>query len=31
MYVQVAGLPYMMRTLYNFDLEQVGLTYLTTW
>ncbi|KLT43436.1 MFS general substrate transporter [Cutaneotrichosporon oleaginosum] len=29
MYVQVAGLPYMMRTLYGFNTEQVGLVYLT--
>lgn len=31
MYVQVAGLPYMMKTLYGFNTEQVGLIYLTTW
>ncbi|BEI79799.1 hypothetical protein CcaverHIS002_0103280 [Cutaneotrichosporon cavernicola] len=29
MYVQIAGLPYMMRTLYGFSTEQVGLVYLT--
>ncbi|GMK59838.1 hypothetical protein CspeluHIS016_0900550 [Cutaneotrichosporon spelunceum] len=29
MYVQIAGLPYMMRTLYGFNTEQVGLVYLT--
>lgn len=29
MYVQVAGLPYMMRNLYGFNTEQVGLVYLT--
>jgi hypothetical protein len=31
MYVQVAGIPYMMRNLYGFDLEQVCLVYLTMW
>lgn len=28
-YVQVAGLPYMMRNIYGWDTEQVGLMYLT--
>lgn len=31
MYVQVAGLPYMMKHIYGFDIEQTGLMYLTTW
>lgn len=30
MYVQIAGLPYMMRHIYGFHLEGVGLMYLTT-
>lgn len=30
MYVQLAGLPYMMRNIYGFDTEGVGLMYLTT-
>ncbi|WOO83005.1 Efflux pump atB [Vanrija pseudolonga] len=29
-YVQIAGLPYMMRNLWGFNTEQVGLMYFTT-
>ncbi|TXT10572.1 hypothetical protein VHUM_02077 [Vanrija humicola] len=29
-YVQIAGLPYMMRNLYGFNTEQVGMVYFTT-